>query len=152
MFSVVLVHRDRVWASLVVEEVCLPKGPLGGVRGLSRVRFLRDRGYVSGVALSQFRDGTTVLSERDVRGADWLAGTVAAVYGAEPGADLRAQVAVKEHAAHAWQVHPSAVVWRPGDRFAALADDPSRVRAIEVRDESGRTTVRDSREPIGGQP
>jgi 3-hydroxymyristoyl/3-hydroxydecanoyl-(acyl carrier protein) dehydratase len=143
LIAVDVAAGDRLWASLLLEFVCLPKGPLGRIAPARRAAFLRDRQFVEGVALSQ-REGTaTVLHRHVIAMSDWLPGTMAAVYAADPAGDLCRQVAVKEHVARAWQLHPSAVRWQDGSTAAVL---PSGRHPIRVRDEGRRVVVEDDRE------
>lgn len=84
-----------------LEEVLLPKGPIGTAPPEARRAFLQGR-YTPGVSLSRIADGTAQLTATEVRASDWLPGTIKAVYGTdEPGA-----IAVKELAGAAWAVHP----------------------------------------------
>jgi hypothetical protein len=105
---------DRLWARMRLVEILLPKGRLGRARGRDRRAFLRDHEPVAGLGISHFAAGVTRLSPAAVREADWLPGTVAAVYGIAPmtSADIAAmtlEVAVKDHVAQATGVHPSTV-------------------------------------------
>jgi 3-hydroxymyristoyl/3-hydroxydecanoyl-(acyl carrier protein) dehydratase len=139
LLSVHFAHGGRLWAEVVLEEVCLPKGPLGSVSPDRRVAFLRDREFVAGMGLAVREGDATVLERRAVAASDWLPGTIAAVYGAEPG-DLARQVAVKEHVARIRKVHPSAVRWRDGGTTARVGKLPHPVR---VEEEGERVLVRD---------
>src|SRR5262249_47567164 len=112
--AVSFIQGDRLWADLVLQEVCLPTGALGGVPPAQRVAFLRDRQFVAGMGLARGEGGTTVLDRQVVTAADWLPGTVAALYAADPAGDLCRQVAVKEHVARARAVHPSRVRCQDG--------------------------------------
>jgi acyl transferase domain-containing protein/3-hydroxymyristoyl/3-hydroxydecanoyl-(acyl carrier protein) dehydratase len=105
---------DRLWARMRLVEILLPKGRLGRAPGRDRRAFLRDREPVAGLGISHFAASVTRLSPAALREADWLPGTVAAVYGIAPvtAADIAAmtlEVAVKDHVAQATGVHPSTV-------------------------------------------
>lgn len=110
-----------VWIDLVLREALLPKGPLGRLSAHDRRRFLADGAPVPGAGLSQARDGATVLALADVAASDWLPGTLARVYDVDARLpELARVIAVKEHAARAWGVHPRAVTV---DGAAARSDD-----------------------------
>ena len=57
---------------------------------------------MEGIALSQFNNGQTQLSIKDVEKSDWLEGTIASIYGTtEPR-----KIAIKEHLAAKTGLHP----------------------------------------------
>jgi acyl transferase domain-containing protein/3-hydroxymyristoyl/3-hydroxydecanoyl-(acyl carrier protein) dehydratase/1-acyl-sn-glycerol-3-phosphate acyltransferase len=104
-------HEGALWAELLLVEVLLPATRLGALPGVSRRMYLRDGVFISGVRLSDERDGVTTLAPRALAEADWLPGTVAALYGlapVEPFAPVAA-VAAREHAAQRLAVHPRAL-------------------------------------------
>jgi acyl transferase domain-containing protein/3-hydroxymyristoyl/3-hydroxydecanoyl-(acyl carrier protein) dehydratase len=142
LLSMHYIHGDRLWAEILLEVICLPKGPLGGVTPTQRVAFLRDRQFVAGMGLARRYGGATVLERRAVAASDWLPGTVAAVYAAEPGADVCRQVAVKDHVAAIHRVHPSAVRWRDGDAAATVG---AVSHAVRVEEQGDSILVRDAR-------
>ena len=96
-----------------------------------RRAFLRDRRHVEGVRLSRADGDATVAGPDDVRPSDWLPGNVATIYGAS-GADLVAEVAVRDHVARLERAHPSDV--RPSDDLASatIASRPLRRHALSV--------------------
>ena len=100
-FRVQLIDEFGVWCAFRLVEACFPKGRIGSAEPADRRAFLRDRAFVPGVSLSTVGEKTT-LKEADVAGADWLAGTVQAVYGSRD-VDV---IARNEHIAHAHRVHP----------------------------------------------
>ncbi len=120
LINIAMIDGERLWGELVLEEVCLPMGPLGRSKPEDRVAFLRDNRYVPGVTLSRFEGQTTILHRASVAESDWLPGTMAAVFDTRPESDLCRQIAVKEHVAHAQKVHPSLVSWREGESHALL--------------------------------
>ncbi len=75
--------------------------------------FFTNSSFVPGMALSSYDAGTTSLSVAEVKASDWLAGTVASIYAPElAGTSLDAEqltqlVAIKEHVARQWQIHPA---------------------------------------------
>ncbi|MWC29610.1 beta-ketoacyl synthase N-terminal-like domain-containing protein [Paenibacillus sp. MMS18-CY102] len=111
-FRIRLYEGERLWATLRLVEVLMPKGRLGRGDGRERKAFLHDGAYVEGIGLSRHEGEFTKLTEAEVRGSDWLAGTVAAVYGIAAEAsykELTRMAAIKDHVAHIACVHPSAV-------------------------------------------
>ena len=107
-----IVRDEVVWAELELVEMLLPKGPLGQAEPQDRRAFLAERRYVPGLALSESDGTTTSLSDAQAKASDWLPGTVAAVYGLD-GAELEhmaLHVAVRDHAARRFAIHPSTVV------------------------------------------
>jgi hypothetical protein len=101
---------DGVWLDLTLREALMPKGPLGRLAPADRRAFLAEGRFVPGAGLSDAVDGETRLALADVRASDWLPGTLAAAYAltGRP-ADAPREIAVKEHAARAWRVHPKQV-------------------------------------------
>ena len=113
-----------------LEEVLLPKGPIGMAPPEARRAFLQGQ-YTPDVSLSRIVGGVAHLTATEVRASDWLPGTVARVYGSdEPG-----MIAVKELAGAAFAVHPRRVrvegarAWsraRPLDTLEWSAAGPTR--------------------------
>ncbi len=98
----------RCWVSLRLVEVLLPKGPLGRVGALDRLRFFRERAFVEGMTLSRVAEGEARLSAAEVRASDWLPGTMASSYDAE-GDDVVREMVIKDFVAQRERVHPSLV-------------------------------------------
>jgi 3-hydroxymyristoyl/3-hydroxydecanoyl-(acyl carrier protein) dehydratase/1-acyl-sn-glycerol-3-phosphate acyltransferase len=88
---------DRLAAHYALDEVLLPKGPLGSAPPAARRDFLQGR-WVEGVSLS--RDGR--LTPAEVKASDWLPGTIARVYGTTDAGEI----AARELAAAHLHVHP----------------------------------------------
>ena len=139
-----IVAEGRLWADLLVEEVCMPKGRLGDVPAADRAGFLRDRRFVAGMGLSRIEGGVTILDRSGVAAADWLPGTLAVVYAIDPRGDLGRQIAVKEHVAGPIGLHPSAVRWLDGEACAHALDRPY---PVHVADDGACVRVSD-----GGSP
>src|SRR5690606_35849460 len=104
-------HAGTVWAELTLVEVCLPATRLGALPGPERRAFLRDGTFVADARLSDERDGVTTLTARSLGEAEWLPGTVAAIYGLTRDEPLTrvAAVAAREHAAQRLRVHPRSI-------------------------------------------
>jgi len=79
------------------------------------------------------------LSRPTVDGSDWLAGSVATVYGV-PADCCDAEIAVKDAAAALWRTHPSDVLWDPIEGCARHGADPNIVAAVSIdRSDETRT-------------
>ena len=115
-FHLQLLVNGSVWAELRVLEALMPKGGLGRWPGEARVRFLRDRTAVQGMALSRLEGARTRLSDDEVAASDWLPGTVAAVYGT---ANAR-EIVARDHVAARAGEHPSRVLL--GDNGVATCE------------------------------
>jgi hypothetical protein len=126
-------------------EVLLPKGPIGSAEAADRRAFLRDRKHVEGLALSRLGDGETRLSGVEVKGSDWLSGTVRTAY-ALTGTDAVREIAVKDHVAQRAGVHPSAV--RVVEGGAITAADPLTRIPLEIGEDGQDRVVRDGGEPV----
>jgi len=99
----------RLLLTYTLEEVAVPKGPIGSADPADRVAFLRDGEAVTGVGLHRVDDeGRTVVNAIDVKLSNWLPGTVERVYGID-GGDLDKAVARKAHGARLLGVHPASV-------------------------------------------
>ncbi len=122
MIHVQIITGEEVWAEFELVETLFPKGPLGQAEPLARRAFLVEQRFVPGLALSSHEDGTTSLSVAEVKASDWLAGTVASIYAPEfAGTPLAAEqlaqlVAIKEHVARRWQIHPARLIVERGSR------------------------------------
>jgi 3-oxoacyl-(acyl-carrier-protein) synthase/3-hydroxymyristoyl/3-hydroxydecanoyl-(acyl carrier protein) dehydratase/1-acyl-sn-glycerol-3-phosphate acyltransferase len=108
VFELQLIADGAVWAAITLEEVLLPKGPIGSAPPALRRAFLRDRDPAGGLGLSTSEGGETRVDLATIKGSDWLPGTVAAAYGIE-GGELLSQVAARDHVARRAGVHPSTV-------------------------------------------
>jgi 3-oxoacyl-(acyl-carrier-protein) synthase/3-hydroxymyristoyl/3-hydroxydecanoyl-(acyl carrier protein) dehydratase/1-acyl-sn-glycerol-3-phosphate acyltransferase len=103
-------ERDRVWLTLDLLEILVPKGRIGEAAPDERVAFLRDRRPVAGLGLSDADGDATVADPAAIRTSDWLPGTVAALYRTgSAGAELVRDVAVADHVARIGGVHPGTV-------------------------------------------
>lgn len=127
---------DRCLMRLEVVLSAFPIGPFGGVDPIDRQRFLRDRLPVTGLGLSDTEaEGVTRLSLQTLKAVDWLPGTVARLYDlpmdqAETWCRL---VAVKDHAARLWQVHPATVAVENTGEDSAVARHPLTGEACACR-------------------
>ena len=158
MIHVQIINGDEVWAEFELVETLFPKGPLGQADPVARRTFLYEKQFVPGLTLSSFAAGATSVDVADVKASDWLAGTVASIYAPEYAtavldADQLAQlVAIKEHVAKQWQVHPAhltvAVREAQGDNLldAAVTSPmlPLNCAHVAVRREGATWQVSDS--------
>jgi len=111
----------RCWVSLRLVEILLPKGPLGRVGALDRLRFFRERSFVEGMTLSRVAAGEARLSKAEVQASDWLPGTMAEIYDARSDNVVR-EIAIKDFVAQRKSVHPSLV--RMVEAGAVMANRP----------------------------
>jgi 3-hydroxymyristoyl/3-hydroxydecanoyl-(acyl carrier protein) dehydratase len=143
-FGVQIIEGGRVWAELDLTEVMFRKGRLVGASATDRRDLALRRRPVPGMTISTLAGGTTLATTDDVGGADWFPGTVGRIYGidaTEPAA-LRRMVAVKDHMATSWGVHPSTVTLDGSTaRSAAL---PFLSRPLAIRDTADATHVADA--------
>ena len=118
--DVEIVAEEGVIAAFTLEEVVVPKGPIGRAPGPARVAFLRDRVAVEGVGLHTVDDdGATVVRAADVAASGWLPGTLDAVYALTPGVPRLEAIARRAHVARVLGVHPSTVSLGDGVGVAA---------------------------------
>ena len=122
---------DTCVAYIRLEEVLLPKGPIGQLEPAERRAFLLGEA-VPDARLSTLNDGAFEISAATVRASDWLPGTVSALYGTADAAGVAARdAAVSVLGGHPGTVQVSA------DR-AVQATRP--LRSVELRTEAGATT------------
>jgi len=144
MIRVQIITGDQVWAEFDLVETLFPKGPLGQAAPAARRAFLADRQVVPGMALSSQEAGVTRLDVATVTASDWLAGTVAAIYAPEAvdtaldTAELARLVAIKEHMARRWEIHPS---WSRGEGRGARGDAAEEVEVSSPKLPLNRSRV-----------
>jgi acyl transferase domain-containing protein/3-hydroxymyristoyl/3-hydroxydecanoyl-(acyl carrier protein) dehydratase/1-acyl-sn-glycerol-3-phosphate acyltransferase len=105
----ITLYRGReAWVTMELEQVLVPKGPIGRAPTLLRRPFLTSERPVPAVSLSSHDGPATVLSPRAIIDSSWISGTIAAAYGLEqdPNANDAAIIALKDHGARALGVHP----------------------------------------------
>ena len=134
---------QELWARLDLIEKAYPKGPLAVLNPRERRDFLTGARDTHPAPLSRWDGKRTLLSPADVIACDWLPGTVAAAWGCEglTGAGLVKAVAVKEHFARKWKVHPGKIqlhppfVIGPDGRHRYALEFDSKARAWAVSDD-----------------
>ena len=148
IIDVQILQGGRVLLDFRLVEVLLPRGPIGNAPRDDRRRFLRDRQYVQGVALSSFDGRTTGLSAQVLKQSDWLPGNIACIYDVAPErrGELVAEVAQKEHMARRAFVHPSQVTLEPGGARAAMR--PLRFHPLRVTLAGDDVLVADAAPPV----
>ena len=141
--SIQVIVDGRVWSEFVVREKLFPMGAFAGTPLVALRQFMGPRTYTPGVTLSQRDGGTTRLSVADVNGVNWLPGTLEQVYGITGTAsELAWQIAVREHVADDWSVHPSAIDWDEASSSVMLRADPARRQRLHVEREATGAVVR----------
>jgi len=136
------VDRGTVWVEAELLEVLFPKGPIGSAAPADRLHFLRDRAPVEGLGLSQHQAGSTTVTAADVKGSDWLPGTVRALYGAE--SDVLQAVAVGDHVARRAGVHPGTVSLDEGGGTATSRVLPYTRWPVAIEGGGAAVTVREA--------
>ena len=142
-----LLHDGTVWAEFVLVEICLPATRIGALPGPARRAFVRDGVFVPGARLSDEQHEVSRLALRTVNEADWLAGTVDAIYGLAPNSpDRVAQIVAREHVAQRIAVHPRAI---SVDAHGAVSSEalPLLDYRVEVVGDGAAVTVRDVAPP-----
>ncbi len=145
--DVQVIAGEKVLVDFQLVEVLLPRGPIGTAPREERRRFLRDRAFVPGVALSSFDGTTTGLSATVLKQSDWLPGNVATIYDvpADKRGELVSQVAQKEHVARRAFVHPATVKVESGGARAAMR--PLRLHPLKVTTLADDVLVADAAPP-----
>jgi acyl transferase domain-containing protein/3-hydroxymyristoyl/3-hydroxydecanoyl-(acyl carrier protein) dehydratase/1-acyl-sn-glycerol-3-phosphate acyltransferase len=113
------IHKGRVLADLRLVEACFPATRLGTLPAADRLAFLRDGRYVPGARLSDTDGTTTTLSAEAIASADWVPGTVRALYGLAADDAPVAAVATREHAALRLEAHPRDLSVTPDGRVSS---------------------------------
>ena len=133
---------DRLWARMEVVFVAVPAGSLDAFPSLDRRAHLRDRVYVPGVRVSREAEGVTSLRDDDLAAANWIPDTIRTAYGIEAAGDPSAAVAMREHAAARFEVHPFEVAIEGVE--ARCAARPDRTIRLDVVRDGAAVTVRDA--------
>jgi hypothetical protein len=145
-FKFQVIVGDQVWAEGRIVYILFPKGPLGEAAAGDRRAFLAERKAVPGMGLTRADGDATRLAVADVRGSDWLPGTLARIYGAEGDLDaLARQIAVQEHLARKWGVHPGQVF--ASETGGAGLAEPLTAYPVAVTTEGDELVVRDAGAP-----
>ena len=101
----------RVWASMRLVEIAMPKGPIGSADPGPRKRFLQGDAN-TGVTLARVSGDQTIVDLANVSSSNWLPGTLETVYGTKNALEI----ARKEHVGRLAGVHPKRVVLGLYDR------------------------------------
>lgn len=139
-----LVSDGRVLIEMRLLYATYKKGPVSTYCAQDRRRFVKEKKPVPGLGLGRFEDGRTILAPADLAAADWLPGTVAAVFDCPGlrGMDLLRTVAIKQHVARSVNLHPSDVTIEPS-RSPACARLPLNQFHIDALATSAGVTVSD---------
>jgi 1-acyl-sn-glycerol-3-phosphate acyltransferase len=145
-FKFQVIVGDQVWADGRIVYILFPKGPLGEAAAGDRRAFLAERKAVPGMGLTTQDGDATRLAIADVRGSDWLPGTLARIYNAEGDMEaLARQIAIKEHLARKWDVHPGTVY--ASETGGAGPAEPLTAYPVTVEQDGEIITVCDAGEP-----
>ena len=134
--------NDALWARMSVVFVAVPESRLDDFPQRARRAHLRDRARGTGVRVSTLLDGTTTLGDEELAAAEWIPRTVRMAYGIEGAEDLAMAVALREHAAARFDVHPAEIVLA-GETATCPARPGARL-ALRGAREGRRVTVRDA--------
>ncbi|SDM43093.1 type I polyketide synthase [Allokutzneria albata] len=127
VFDMQLVVRGQVAAQLRLAYVMIPLEMGADLPLAERRAFLRDRVYVPGATLSVQTPDSTTLDDRAVDAMDVTPGSIARVFGIDPGlprTERTTVLAIKEHVARLAEVHPYYVEVEE-DRRGAVANGRS---------------------------
>ncbi|MEI8378669.1 MAG: beta-ketoacyl synthase N-terminal-like domain-containing protein [Planctomycetota bacterium] len=140
-----IVVDGTVWCEFVLREKLFPMGAFAGTPLVALKTFMGQKAFVPGVSLSK-RDGeVTSLTVAAVNSVNWLPGTLEQVYGVTgTAADLAWQIAVREHMAFLWQVHPSQLEWDEATSSVKLPGNPVCTQRVEITREPGSVKVRNN--------
>ena len=133
--------HDALWARMTVVFVAVPESRLDDFPQRARRAHLRDRARGTGVRVSAVDGGATVLTDEELAAAEWIPRTVRMAYGIEGAQDLALAVAMREHAAARFDVHPFEIVME-GEAASCPARPGARL-ALRGAREGRRVTVRD---------
>jgi len=120
--GVQVLRNDRVIAEFSLLEALVPLGIFDRLPADQRRRFGRDHDYAEGWAMADIDPAGTTLSRDAVREANWLPGTLEAIYGLPfdgslDEGQLTERIAIKDHFAARYQLHPSEVRVEDGTVF-----------------------------------
>jgi 1-acyl-sn-glycerol-3-phosphate acyltransferase len=106
--EITLFRGREAWATLQLEQVLVPKGPLGRAPAALRKPFLLATKPVPEVGLCDTTAGVSTLSTQAILDSSWLSGTLASVYGLkeDPKPEDARLLALKDHGARILGVHP----------------------------------------------
>lgn len=131
-----LFDGETLVVSFELEEVLLPKGRVGEANPADRRMFLTRR-YIENVSLGKVDGESVLVSKMDVKGSDWLPGTISAVY----GTDDAASIAVKEAVARKLACHPGFVELAPNPTAASGGAEGGGSPAQSVRATAAESTT-----------
>jgi hypothetical protein len=112
--EVQVIQADTVVLDFALIEALFPIGFHDSIDPAGFKSFARDRVFTEGWSVARTDDQGTVLTREAFRQANWLPGTIEALYGlpADGSFDERQmveQVAIKDHFASRYRMHPSEV-------------------------------------------
>ena len=138
-----IVVNGTVWCEFLLREKLFPMGAFAGTPLPALRAFMGHKSFVPEVSLSRREGDVTSLTVAAVNSVNWLPGTLEQVYGVNGNAaDLTWQIAVREHLATPWQVHPSQLEWDEETSSVRLPGNPVRSQRVEIVREPGSVKVR----------
>jgi 3-hydroxymyristoyl/3-hydroxydecanoyl-(acyl carrier protein) dehydratase len=142
-FGAQLACDGRVWAEMELREVLFPNESWGRVHPRDRRAFAVQGRMVPGMALSRMTPAGACLDAVTLQRIDWLPGTIAALYAA-PAGDLLRSVAVKEHLAASWGVHPASIVLDASNATGSTPFLPFLSRTVRIGGDASSVHVTDA--------
>ncbi len=120
--GVQVLRNDRVIAEFSLLEALVSLGIFDRLPADQRRRFGRDHEYAEGWAVADIDPAGTTLLRDAVREANWLPGTLEAIYGLPfdgslDEVQLTERIAIKDHFATRYRLHPSQVRVEDGTVF-----------------------------------
>ena len=138
-----IVQNGSLWASFDFQEKFFPMGSFAESSVAELRSFIRDRQFKPGVSLSRRSGSTTRLTAADVRAVSWLPGTLEHIYQISGGTeDLATNIAVREHMASEWLVHPSLLDWDDVASMVRHKDRPTQCQRVHVTRDGMTIVVR----------
>ena len=143
MFDIQLTQDTVVLSTFRVVDEVTTVAPLADLSPVGRRNFLRDRMYLGGVGISSSDDSVTRLRIEDVQSMDWLAGTIAEVYGLQSD-DHAVEIAVRDHIARRTKHHPALIELADDLRSGHAPNAPTDWFVVDIKRNGNEIIVSDS--------
>ncbi|MEO1225739.1 MAG: beta-ketoacyl synthase N-terminal-like domain-containing protein [Pseudomonadota bacterium] len=135
--GVQVIRNDLVIAEFSLLEALVPLGIFDRLPADQRRQFGRDHQFAEGWTVADIDHAGTTLSRHSVREANWLPGTLEAIYGLPfdgslDEGQLTERVAIKDHFATRYRLHPSEVRVEDGTVFPGM-HAPTSLANLDLR-------------------
>lgn len=135
---------DKVWLQGFIQQVALPVKSFKGMgQPANRKHFIDDRQFIEEVRISEYINGQTQISIKDLLQLGWLEGTLEHIFNLKESKDLKliaSQIAIKEHLAHQLKVHPSTIKVM-NDHQAIYEGNPEESYSFDIKEDTGKLVV-----------